>query len=108
MLLLSPMSSKAHFGTLLVPGFCLARVAMTSRSRALGAIVLGSVFLAVVSNKDPLGERLYTLSLWYGVVTWQTMLLLTGCLIAVRSRYIQARGQLPFTALGSEAAGKAA
>ena len=25
MLLLSPMSSKAHFGTLIVPGFCLAR-----------------------------------------------------------------------------------
>jgi hypothetical protein len=84
MLLLSPMSSKAHFGTLVVPGFCLARAAATSRSRLLGALVLAAVLLGLVSNKDPLGERLYTLSLWYSVVTWQTLVLLVGCLLALR------------------------
>jgi hypothetical protein len=84
MLLLSPMSSKAHFGTMIVPGFCLARVALNSRSRVLGVVLVGSILLGLASNKDPLGEKLYTLSLWYGVVTWQTLLLLIGCLIGLR------------------------
>jgi hypothetical protein len=90
MLLLSPMSSKAHFGTLIVPGFCLARSALLSRSRTLVAVLLGAILLGLLSNKDPLGERLYTLSLWYGVVTWQTMLMLTGCLFAYRRFSIHA------------------
>ena len=34
MLLLSPMSSKAHFGTLIVPGFCLARAGSAPRAAA--------------------------------------------------------------------------
>jgi hypothetical protein len=84
MLLLSPMSSKAHFGTLVIPGFALARTALVTRSRILWAVLLGAVALGFLSNKDPLGERLYTLSLWYGVVTWQTLLLVVGCLIAYR------------------------
>jgi hypothetical protein len=84
MLLLSPMSSKAHFGTLIVPGFCLARRAMLTRTRFLWFLLLAAIVLGIVSNKDPLGERLYTLSLWYGVVTWQTLVLLTGCLFAFR------------------------
>jgi hypothetical protein len=86
MLLFSPMSSKAHFGTLIVAGFCLARLSVISRNRWLGLVVGLAVLLGLVSNKDPLGERLYTLSLWYGVVTWQTLVLLVGCLVAIRSR----------------------
>jgi hypothetical protein len=80
MLLLSPMSSKAHFGVLVVPGFVLGRAALRSGSRFLWACFLVSVALALLSNKDPLGEKLYTLTLWYGTVTWQTLLLLIGCL----------------------------
>jgi hypothetical protein len=83
MLLFSPMSSKAHFGILILPAFCLARAALTSRGRLLGSVLVGSILLGLASNKDPLGEKLYTLSLWYGVVTWQTLLLLGGCLIAL-------------------------
>ena len=41
MLLLSPMSSKAHFGTLVMPGFCLARAALWSRSRLLKGMLAG-------------------------------------------------------------------
>src|SRR5262249_2356088 len=99
MLMLSPMSSKAHFGTLLVPGFCLARAALSSRSRLLAAVLLGAVLLAVLSNKDPLGERLYTLSLWYGVVTWETLLLLAGCLLALGREHVEARARLPCPAV---------
>jgi hypothetical protein len=86
MLLLSPMSSKAHFGTLVLPGFCLARTAVLTRSRLLGGMVWAAVVLAVLSLKDPLGERLYSVSLWSGVVTWQTLVLLAGCLIALRQQ----------------------
>jgi hypothetical protein len=84
MLLLSPMSSKAHFGTLLLPGMVLARSAAGSSSRLLRGVIVTAALLAVLSLKDPLGERLYSVSLWCGVVTWQTLLLFAGCLIALR------------------------
>jgi hypothetical protein len=108
MLLLSPMSSKAHFGTLLVPGCCLARAAAGSRSCLVWAVLLGAVLLAVLSNKDPLGERLYTLSLWYGVVTWETLLLLAGCLLALRRGRADTQGQLPCPAAPGISATRAA
>lgn len=78
-LLLSPMSSKAHFGVLVVPGFCLARAALGSPGR-LARLALGAaVALALVSNKGPLGTRLATLTLWYGTTTLATLVLLIGC-----------------------------
>ncbi|MHB1424144.1 MAG: glycosyltransferase family 87 protein [Gemmataceae bacterium] len=85
MVLLSPMSSKAHFGTLVIPAFCLARAALQSRGWLLKGALAATVVLGLLCNKDPLGERLYTLSLWYGLVTWQTLLLLGGCLLLYRS-----------------------
>ena len=101
MLLLSPMSSKAHFGVLLVPGFCLARSALAGgQGRYASRVLLGlAVGLAVVANKDLLGGRLYTLALWYGSATWQALALLAGCLLALRGRQAQAaappaRGEL--------------
>jgi hypothetical protein len=84
MLLLSPMSSKAHFGVLILPGFCLARAAAASRSRLLWTLLAGAVVLGLLGNKDPLGEKLYTLTLWLGTATLQTLVLLAGCLIALR------------------------
>jgi glycosyl transferase family 87 len=81
MVLLSPMSSKAHFGTLVLPGFCLARAALHSHSRLLKGVLDAAVVFGLLCNKDPLGEKLYTLSLWYGVVTWQALFLLAGCLL---------------------------
>jgi hypothetical protein len=84
MLLLSPMSSKAHFGVLVVPGFCLARAAVTTKNKVPGGLVLAAASLALLGNKDPLGEKLYTLTLWYGTATWETLILLAGCLIVLR------------------------
>ncbi len=95
MVLLSPMSSKAHFGTLVLPGFCLARAALFSRSRVLKGVLAAAVVLGLLCNKDPLGERLYTLSLWYGVVTWQTLLLLAGCLLIYRQKQAGTLTELP-------------
>src|SRR5262249_39064665 len=61
MVLLSPMSSKAHFGTMVLPGFCLARTALRSHGQLLKGVLAGAVVLGLLCNKDPLGERLYTL-----------------------------------------------
>jgi hypothetical protein len=84
MLLLSPMSSKAHFGVLVLPGFCLARAARITRDRRTWTLVLTAAALGVLGSKDLLGERLYTLALWYGSATWQTLLLLAGCYALLR------------------------
>jgi hypothetical protein len=101
MVLLSPMSSKAHFGTLVLPGFCLGRAAVSSRpgarrsGRLLTGLLAAAVLLGLLCNKDPLGEKLYTLSLWYGVVTWQALLLLTGCLLVYRQKRSSVFAELP-------------
>ena len=55
MLLLSPMSSKPHFCTLFLPGFCLARLAVNRSSRAAALAVGVAAVTALASNKDPLG-----------------------------------------------------
>jgi hypothetical protein len=80
MLLLSPMSSKAHFGALLLPGFLLARAAANSGSRLLWGLVALAAVLGSVSQKDLLGEQGYTLTLWYGTTMWEAVVLLAGCL----------------------------
>jgi hypothetical protein len=85
MLLLSPMSSKAHFGTLILPGYCLARAAARARRPLAWVPVGAAVLLALLSTKDPLGERLYTVSLWFGSVTLETLLLLGWCLVLLRT-----------------------
>jgi hypothetical protein len=79
--LLSPMSSKAHFGVLLLPGLVLARAAVSRPDRLSRSLLAAAVVCAVLAHKDLLGPRLYTLTLWYGSVTWQTLLLFTGCLV---------------------------
>ncbi|HEY7329724.1 MAG TPA: glycosyltransferase family 87 protein [Gemmataceae bacterium] len=107
MVLLSPMSSKAHFGTLVLPGFCLARTAIHSRGLLLKGMLAAAVALGLLCNKDPLGERLYTLSLWYGVVTWQALILLAGCFLAYRQCRFTVARELPYPA-GSSSAARAA
>jgi hypothetical protein len=80
MLLLSPMSSMAHFGILVIPGFCLARRAFAGRQRVLTVLVLLAAAAALAANKDLLGGRLYTVTLWCGCVMLNALLLLLGCL----------------------------
>jgi hypothetical protein len=87
MLLLSPMSSKAHFGILVVPGFLVARAALLSRSKLLWGCTVLCAMMACLSQKDLLGEQGYTFALWYGAATWQALVLWFGCVtVAWRSR----------------------
>lgn len=79
MLMLSPMSSKPHFCTLVLPGFCLARLAVERKSRVLGALVLAAAAAGLITNKDLCGQTIYNYALWYGSVTWNAVLLLMGC-----------------------------
>lgn len=86
MLLLSPMSSKAHFGVLLLPGFLVARAVFHQGGRWAGLFFTGALLMTGLAIKDPLGQRLYTLCLWYGTVTWHTLFLLAGCLILLAQK----------------------
>ncbi len=78
MLLLSPMSSKPHFCTLLLPGFCLARLVVTRKSWVLAAFLLAAFLAELASVKDLLGGELGQIGLWYGSVTWSAVCLLAG------------------------------
>jgi hypothetical protein len=79
MLLLSPMSSKPHFCTLVLPGFCLARRVMERRDWVLRLILEGSLAAVLVSNKDLMGARVYTFAVWYGSVFASAAVLYAGC-----------------------------
>jgi hypothetical protein len=83
MLLLSPMSSRAHFGTLMLPAFCLARMAFTTRDRAIAALVVASALLALVANRDLVGGHAYAIFLWLGATTANALLLWLGCVVAL-------------------------
>lgn len=82
MLLLSPMSNKPHFGAFLLPGFCLARVLVESRSRVLG-VLYAAVLVSVLVTQNFLGEFVVGVSMWYGSLTWGTLLLWMGCSYAL-------------------------
>jgi hypothetical protein len=90
MLLLSPMSSIAHFATLVLPGLLLARRAASSGRWPLWIAPAGAAVLALSASKDLLRERAYTVLLWGGSVTAETILLLAGCVCALHAQRKQA------------------
>jgi hypothetical protein len=79
MLLLSPMSSKPHFCTLLLPGFCLARLAIAEKRLISGVFVGAAVVAGFLSIKDVWGGNFAALALWWGSVSASALLLLLGC-----------------------------
>ncbi len=76
MLLLSPMSSKAHFATLLLPvAFCAAD-ALFRRSHAITWTAVGlAAATGVLAAKDIVGREWGNLLLTAGCVTWTTVAL---------------------------------
>jgi len=82
MLLLSPMSSKPHFCTLLLPAFCLARQTLAGDRPA--AVLLGlAIITCGLSIRGIWGETTATFGLWWGSVTWSTLCLFAGCWYAL-------------------------
>ena len=77
MVLLSPMSSKPHFSTLVLPGFVLARLAVYHGDMVLRCLLGMAVVLATLSL--PLwGGHIDFIALWFGSDTWNAFLLLLG------------------------------
>jgi hypothetical protein len=77
MVLLSPMSSKPHFSTLVLPGFALARLAVYQGDKILRLLLGLAVFLAMLSL--PLwGGHFDFIALWFGSDTWNALFLLLG------------------------------
>lgn len=66
MVLLSPHSSKPHFCTLLLPGFCVARAAFDWPNRRLLFVLGAAVLCALISNQDLVGEWVYSWAKWNG------------------------------------------
>jgi hypothetical protein len=79
MLILSPMSSKPHFCTLVLPGFCLARRMFQRRELTLQLITGAALLAALVSNMDLVGKHTYTVVVWSGSVFASAALLYSGC-----------------------------
>ncbi len=75
MVLLSPHSSKPHFCTLLLPGFCVARLALHWPNRSLLVLFSAALMLALISNQDLVGEWLYSWTKWYGSLAGCALLL---------------------------------
>jgi hypothetical protein len=84
MLLLSPMSSPAHFGILLLPGLALARRAVEMKSIWVASLPVFAVILGIFQNRDLVGVYLCDLSLWLGLPMWSTLALLAGCFHCMR------------------------
>lgn len=94
MLMLSPMSSKSHFVTLMLPYMVLsACVLLEPRARWIGGSVLALSFaLTSLTSKDVIGKRLAEICLTSGCVTIGTLVLLVfiGYLVLRRARQDQA------------------
>lgn len=78
MLLMSPMSSKPHFCTLILPAWVVARAAAKGNF-ALRGIALAAAVCGLAANKDLVGARVYDTILWYGLIPAGTALLFAGC-----------------------------
>jgi hypothetical protein len=83
MVLFSPMSSKPHFCTLLLPGFYLARWAMAERNGWVGVALAASITAGCLGFRDVWGANTAMVALWWGNVTWSALFLLAACGYAV-------------------------
>lgn len=78
MVLMSPMSSKSHFGILILPGMVLARVAWTQQSKVLWMLFIAGNVIGITALTW-WGNYIAYVSLFYGVVTIKSLFLLAGC-----------------------------
>ncbi len=83
MLLFSPNSSPAHFGVMLLPAFCIARVAVKEKNHALQVGLIAATFFTLVSNNFPGLKPLHILTHWAGAVSIAAFILWVGCICAL-------------------------
>jgi hypothetical protein len=95
MLLLSPMSSKPHFCTLILPGLCLARLAIQGRALVPMLLLATAIGATLASNKDLVGKQTYSIVIWYGSVFWSTALLYAGCCWSLWRGDLTSQGERP-------------
>ena len=79
MVLLSPMSSKPHFCTFLLPAWLMARLAITQRSWFAGLCLALAISASVLTIKDLAPANVASAAMWYGGVTWSAVFLFVGC-----------------------------
>lgn len=79
MLLMSPCSSPAHFGILILPALVLGRASSASRRPLLWVLLSAAAACGAVAGKDLMGDRLYYLFLNSGNVTLAALILWLGC-----------------------------
>ena len=79
MLLFSPMSSRPHFATMLLPALCLARLAVYGKRVVLSRLLHATIATSLLSLPF-LGRSVGRLTMWGGVLTWGASFLLLGCL----------------------------
>ncbi len=93
MLLLSPMSSSAHFNILVLAGFCLARLTLITRDRMLWVTTVLAGLLFALTNKELVRETIYTVLVWGGSTTVGTLLLWWACVWALMRCYPKAEAR---------------
>ena len=76
MVLLSPMSSKAHFCVLLLPVAVCVHDALIHRGRVSIAALATVFVIGTLTSKDLIGRELGNQLLAMGTVTWLTVTLL--------------------------------
>ncbi len=82
MLLLSPISSRAHFGVMLLPALCVGRIAISEGNRAALTLLLLATLASLISYSNPL-NILHPVALWAGFVSLVAVLLLAGCILGL-------------------------
>jgi len=83
MVLVSPASSKPHFVIVLLPAYCLARLAIYQRSRIAGAALVVAAIASLTSHRSLTGATFGNGAQWAGALTWLALVLLFGVLAAL-------------------------
>ncbi|MBX9787464.1 MAG: DUF2029 domain-containing protein [Pirellulales bacterium] len=83
MLLLSPMSGKAHYAVLFLPIFLICRLHAEQRGWAVRALAIALWLTGPLMAKDLLGKTLGDLFLAWGVTTWFAIFCWLGMGLAI-------------------------
>ena len=85
MVLLSPNSSRAHFCVMLLPAFCIGRIAFGEKSRCLTVLLIAAAVCSTLSIHIRLDATLAAeqILLWIGVVMFAAISLLWASIIAL-------------------------